>query len=92
MCKMAQLLKSDSVYDRYKDILKRGSAAFDKLLWNGEFSLILKLHDGYSQYRENRTTQVTKVDFTIRPRYEILYNALICVCKGIHYVSYQLAC
>lgn len=36
-CKMAQLLKNDSVYERYRDILKRGSAAFDKLLWNGKY-------------------------------------------------------
>lgn len=39
MCKMAQILKSDSVYERYKDILTRGSAAFDKLLWNGKFTV-----------------------------------------------------
>ncbi|XP_036452075.1 non-lysosomal glucosylceramidase isoform X2 [Colossoma macropomum] len=37
MCKMAQRLKSDSVYERYRDILERGSAAFDKLLWNGKY-------------------------------------------------------
>uniref|UniRef100_A0AAR2LAB5 Non-lysosomal glucosylceramidase n=1 Tax=Pygocentrus nattereri TaxID=42514 RepID=A0AAR2LAB5_PYGNA len=37
MCKMAQLLKRDSVYERYRDILERGSAAFDKLLWNGKY-------------------------------------------------------
>ncbi|KAL7875731.1 hypothetical protein AOLI_G00106940 [Acnodon oligacanthus] len=37
MCKMAQLLKSDSVYEHYRDILERGSAAFDKLLWNGKY-------------------------------------------------------
>lgn len=36
MCKMARLLDSDSVYRRYRDVLDRGSAAFDKLLWNGE--------------------------------------------------------
>ncbi|KAF7706599.1 non-lysosomal glucosylceramidase [Silurus meridionalis] len=37
MCKMARLLKSDSVYERYRDVLNRGSAAFDKLLWNGKY-------------------------------------------------------
>uniref|UniRef100_W5KBX1 Non-lysosomal glucosylceramidase n=1 Tax=Astyanax mexicanus TaxID=7994 RepID=W5KBX1_ASTMX len=37
MCKMAQILKNDSVYERYHSILERGSAAFDKLLWNGKY-------------------------------------------------------
>ncbi|TRY87649.1 hypothetical protein DNTS_013605 [Danionella cerebrum] len=37
MCKMARVLNSESVYQRYKDILDRGSAAFDKLLWNGKY-------------------------------------------------------
>ncbi|XP_036407076.1 non-lysosomal glucosylceramidase [Megalops cyprinoides] len=37
MCKMARLLDSDSVYQRYRDVLDRGSAAFDKLLWNGQY-------------------------------------------------------
>ncbi|XP_076828718.1 non-lysosomal glucosylceramidase [Brachyhypopomus gauderio] len=37
MCKMAQLLSSDTVYERYRDILQRGSEAFDKLLWNGNY-------------------------------------------------------
>ncbi|KAG7259217.1 hypothetical protein CRUP_010946 [Coryphaenoides rupestris] len=36
MCKMAQLLADEPSYRRYKDILERGSAAFDKLLWNGK--------------------------------------------------------
>lgn len=37
MCKMARLVDSEEAYRRYKDIIDRGSAAFDKLLWNGEF-------------------------------------------------------
>ncbi len=36
MCKMARVLNCESVYQRYRDILERGRAAFDKLLWNGE--------------------------------------------------------
>lgn len=37
MCKMARLMDNEETYKRYRDILDRGSAAFDKLLWNGEF-------------------------------------------------------
>ncbi|XP_030635696.1 non-lysosomal glucosylceramidase [Chanos chanos] len=37
MCRMARLLNSEAVYQRYRDILDRGSAAFDKLLWNGKY-------------------------------------------------------
>nr|XP_055055950.1 non-lysosomal glucosylceramidase [Misgurnus anguillicaudatus] len=37
MCKMARLLNCESVYQRYRDILERGSAAYDKLLWNGKY-------------------------------------------------------
>ncbi|XP_005172389.1 non-lysosomal glucosylceramidase [Danio rerio] len=37
MCKMARVLNCESVYQRYRDILERGSAAFDKLLWNGKY-------------------------------------------------------
>uniref|UniRef100_A0A8C9VF78 Non-lysosomal glucosylceramidase n=1 Tax=Scleropages formosus TaxID=113540 RepID=A0A8C9VF78_SCLFO len=37
MCKMARLMDNNSVYHRYKDILDRGSAAFDSLLWNGQY-------------------------------------------------------
>lgn len=36
MCKMAELLEKDAKHRYYRDILDRGSAAFDKLLWNGE--------------------------------------------------------
>ncbi|MEQ2280260.1 hypothetical protein AMECASPLE_017879 [Ameca splendens] len=36
MCKMARLVDSEEAYQRYKDLLDRGSAAFDKLLWNGK--------------------------------------------------------
>lgn len=36
MCKMARVLGSEDVYLRYRDVLDRGSAAFDKLLWNGK--------------------------------------------------------
>lgn len=37
MCKMARLVDNKEKYQYYKDILDRGSAAFDQLLWNGEF-------------------------------------------------------
>ena len=37
MSKMARLLEDEPAYLLYKDILQRGSAAFDKLLWNGEW-------------------------------------------------------
>ncbi|KAM8882006.1 non-lysosomal glucosylceramidase [Synchiropus picturatus] len=37
MCKMAQLLDRGELYQNYKDILDRGSKAFDKLLWNGQY-------------------------------------------------------
>lgn len=36
MCKMARLLDEEEMYQHYKNILDRGSAAFDKLLWNGK--------------------------------------------------------
>ncbi|KAE8279198.1 Non-lysosomal glucosylceramidase [Larimichthys crocea] len=37
MCKMAKLVDNEETYQHYKDILDRGSAAFDKLLWNGKY-------------------------------------------------------
>lgn len=37
MCKMATLVNNKEAYEHYRDLLDRGSAAFDKLLWNGEF-------------------------------------------------------
>ncbi|XP_032399988.1 non-lysosomal glucosylceramidase [Etheostoma spectabile] len=37
MCKMAKLVDNEETYQRYRDILDRGSAAFDKLLWNGKY-------------------------------------------------------
>uniref|UniRef100_A0A672FW39 Non-lysosomal glucosylceramidase n=1 Tax=Salarias fasciatus TaxID=181472 RepID=A0A672FW39_SALFA len=37
MCKMAKLVNSEEDYQHYRDILDRGSAAFDKLLWNGKY-------------------------------------------------------
>uniref|UniRef100_A0A3P8USU4 Non-lysosomal glucosylceramidase n=1 Tax=Cynoglossus semilaevis TaxID=244447 RepID=A0A3P8USU4_CYNSE len=37
MCKMAEVLKSDASLQYYKDLLDRGSAAYDKLLWNGKY-------------------------------------------------------
>lgn len=40
MCKMARLMEDEEKYQRYRDILDRGSAAFDKLLWNGKKSSI----------------------------------------------------
>lgn len=36
MCKMARLVDDEEAYQRYRDTLDRGSAAFDKLLWNGK--------------------------------------------------------
>ena len=35
MCKMAKLVDDEAAFLRYRDILDRGSAAYDKLLWNG---------------------------------------------------------
>ncbi|CAB1421470.1 unnamed protein product [Pleuronectes platessa] len=37
MCKMATLVDSEDMHQHYRDILERGSAAFDKLLWNGKY-------------------------------------------------------
>uniref|UniRef100_A0A3Q2XUW4 Non-lysosomal glucosylceramidase n=1 Tax=Hippocampus comes TaxID=109280 RepID=A0A3Q2XUW4_HIPCM len=37
MCKMAALLDNEAAQQHYKDILDRGSVAFDKLLWNGKY-------------------------------------------------------
>ena len=37
MCKMAKLMEDEAAYERFRDILDRGSAAYDKLLWNGKF-------------------------------------------------------
>ncbi|XP_068611885.1 non-lysosomal glucosylceramidase [Brachionichthys hirsutus] len=37
MCKMATLVGNEETYRRYREILDRGGAAFDKLLWNGKY-------------------------------------------------------
>ncbi|XP_062898894.1 non-lysosomal glucosylceramidase [Mobula hypostoma] len=37
MCKMAEILKKDSDYEKYQDILRRGKEAFDRILWNGKY-------------------------------------------------------
>ncbi|XP_061525221.1 non-lysosomal glucosylceramidase isoform X1 [Phycodurus eques] len=37
MCKMASLVDNEEAQQRYRDILDRGSVAFDKLLWNGRY-------------------------------------------------------
>ncbi|XP_034425304.1 non-lysosomal glucosylceramidase isoform X2 [Hippoglossus hippoglossus] len=37
MCKMATMVDSEETHQHYRDILDRGSAAFDKLLWNGKY-------------------------------------------------------
>ncbi|XP_046895969.1 non-lysosomal glucosylceramidase [Hypomesus transpacificus] len=37
MCKMAKLVDDEAAFLRYRDILDRGSAAYDKLLWNGKY-------------------------------------------------------
>lgn len=36
MCKMSRLMENEDKYRYYRDILDRGNAAFDKLLWNGK--------------------------------------------------------
>ena len=42
MCKMARLVEDEAAYLRYRDILDRGSAAYDKLLWNGVWSSVVE--------------------------------------------------
>uniref|UniRef100_A0A665US71 Non-lysosomal glucosylceramidase n=1 Tax=Echeneis naucrates TaxID=173247 RepID=A0A665US71_ECHNA len=37
MCKMARLVENEEKYKYYRDLLDRGSAAFDQLLWNGKY-------------------------------------------------------
>ncbi|XP_028821210.1 non-lysosomal glucosylceramidase [Denticeps clupeoides] len=37
MCKMARLLGAAGVFQRYADILQRGTAAFHRLVWNGQY-------------------------------------------------------
>uniref|UniRef100_A0A3B4AZ32 Non-lysosomal glucosylceramidase n=1 Tax=Periophthalmus magnuspinnatus TaxID=409849 RepID=A0A3B4AZ32_9GOBI len=37
MCKMATLLDHKDSYEHYRDLLDRGSAAFEKRLWNGSY-------------------------------------------------------
>lgn len=37
MCKMAKLVDNKEAYEHYRDLLDRGSAAFEKLLWNGKY-------------------------------------------------------
>jgi hypothetical protein len=34
---MARLVNNEAAFQRFRDILDRGSAAFDKLLWNGQY-------------------------------------------------------
>lgn len=36
---MAKLANDQETYEHYRDVLNRGSAAFDKLLWNGQFKV-----------------------------------------------------
>lgn len=43
MCKMARLLENDAKHQYYRGILDRGSAAFDKLLWNGKITTLSEL-------------------------------------------------
>lgn len=38
MCKMARLLENEMKYQYYRDILDRGSVAYDKVLWNGKLT------------------------------------------------------
>lgn len=38
---MARLANDQETFEHYRDVLNRGSAAFDKLLWNGRLTLII---------------------------------------------------
>uniref|UniRef100_A0A4W3ICV7 Non-lysosomal glucosylceramidase n=1 Tax=Callorhinchus milii TaxID=7868 RepID=A0A4W3ICV7_CALMI len=37
MCKMAEILKKDAEYKKYKDLLKRGKESYERILWNGKY-------------------------------------------------------
>uniref|UniRef100_A0A8C4WTX8 Non-lysosomal glucosylceramidase n=1 Tax=Eptatretus burgeri TaxID=7764 RepID=A0A8C4WTX8_EPTBU len=37
MCKIAEMIGSTDVYDKYHDILTRGKEAYDRLLFNGQY-------------------------------------------------------
>ncbi|XP_030048660.1 LOW QUALITY PROTEIN: non-lysosomal glucosylceramidase [Microcaecilia unicolor] len=37
MCKMAEILKDNSVLQKYSTILENGKTAYEKLLWNGRY-------------------------------------------------------
>lgn len=37
MCKMARLMENEEIYKHYRDLLDRGTVAFEKLLWNGRW-------------------------------------------------------
>ncbi|TKS92974.1 Non-lysosomal glucosylceramidase [Collichthys lucidus] len=50
MCKMAKLVDNEETYQHYKDILDMGSAAFDKLLWNGKFTQRFVAFSKYYNY------------------------------------------
>lgn len=61
MCKMARLLNCESVYQRYRDILDRGSAAFDKLLWNGEWGSLVMCYFNISVFVLNYACYVSRL-------------------------------
>lgn len=37
MCKMAKLMENEEIYSHYRDLMDRGNAVFEKLLWNGRW-------------------------------------------------------
>ncbi|XP_043543049.1 non-lysosomal glucosylceramidase isoform X3 [Chiloscyllium plagiosum] len=37
MCKMAEILKEEEEYKKYRDILEKGKEAFERILWNGKY-------------------------------------------------------
>lgn len=40
MCKMAEVLGDAEIQRKYTDILRKGKEAFERLLWNGGYSLV----------------------------------------------------
>lgn len=40
MCKMAEVLGDAEIQQKYTDILRKGKEAFERLLWNGGYSLV----------------------------------------------------
>lgn len=40
MCKMAEVLGDAEIQQKYMDILRKGKETFERLLWNGGYSLV----------------------------------------------------